>query len=80
MISLLVAIFGKNHIPPYVRYGLIVIGLAALIYRLRKLWIETKPKPEIEITVQPKQSPIEVKQPAPQLGLIKYMHGYQKTI
>ena len=76
MISLLVAIFGKNHIPSYVRYGLLVIGIAALVYRLRKLYLATKPEPEIEITVQAKQPPIEVKQPAPQLGLIKYMHGY----
>jgi len=76
MISLLVAIFGKNRIPNSVRYGLLLIGIIGLIYRLRKLYVTHKKDPEIEIKVQPGNPIIEVKQPPPQLGLLKYYHGY----
>ena len=37
MISLLIAIFGKDRIPNGIRYVFLIIGLSALVYRLYKL-------------------------------------------
>lgn len=77
MISLLVAIFGKQlHIPTYVRVGLLALGIGILIYRVRGLLTKKSPEPEIEIKVQPASPVVEVKQPPPQLGLLKYTYGY----
>ncbi len=36
MISLLIAIFGKDRIPPGIRYVFLAFGLSMLIYRLHR--------------------------------------------
>lgn len=70
MISLLAAVFGKDHLPPFVRYGLLAVGIAGLIYRLRKLAVEHKDDPEIKITVKPASPIVKAEQPA-SLGYLR---------
>lgn len=72
MISLFAAVFGKDHLHPLLRYGLLAVGLAGLAYRVRKHLATPEQEPEIKITVKPATPIVKIQQPKVAAGLGYY--------